>query len=57
MEQRRATLQSVLKESERIRFSQEIIAAPESILASACELGLEGVVAYVICRVLRKGAQ
>ncbi len=44
VEQRRAVLQSVLKESSRLRFSQEIGGDPGAILASACQLGLEGVI-------------
>jgi len=44
VEQRRALLQSLLKESERLRFSQEIGGDAASILQSACRLGLEGVI-------------
>jgi bifunctional non-homologous end joining protein LigD len=44
VEERRARLQAVLEESERVRFSHEIAAGVGDILASACKLGLEGVV-------------
>ena len=44
VEERRALLQSVLKENERLRFSQEIGGEAAAILQSACRLGLEGVI-------------
>jgi bifunctional non-homologous end joining protein LigD len=44
VEERRARLQAVLKESGHVRFSHEIAAGVGDILASACKLGLEGVV-------------
>jgi bifunctional non-homologous end joining protein LigD len=44
VEQRRALLQSLLKETQRLRFSQEIGGDAGAILASACHLGLEGVI-------------
>ncbi|HEX2545667.1 MAG TPA: DNA ligase D [Ramlibacter sp.] len=44
VEQRRALLQAVLKETQRLRFSQEIGGEPSAILNSACQLGLEGVI-------------
>jgi bifunctional non-homologous end joining protein LigD len=45
VEQRREVLQSTLNETDRLRFSQEIgRGEPEAILASACDLGLEGVI-------------
>lgn len=44
VEQRRAVLQAVLKESDTLRFSEEIAAEPGAILHSACQLGLEGVI-------------
>ena len=47
LQARRAVLQRLLAASisEHIRFSEEFDAAPESMLASACKMGLEGVVA------------
>ena len=44
---RRALLQRLLaaSSSEHIRFSEEFDAAPQSVVASACKLGLEGVIA------------
>jgi bifunctional non-homologous end joining protein LigD len=44
VEERRALLQSVLKETQRLRFSQEVGGGAAAILASACRLGLEGVI-------------
>jgi bifunctional non-homologous end joining protein LigD len=46
LERRRAMLQAVLekKPSPQVRFSAAFDAAPESVVASACELGLEGVI-------------
>jgi bifunctional non-homologous end joining protein LigD len=44
VEERRALLQSVLKETPTLRFSQEIGGNPAAILESACSLGLEGVI-------------
>jgi bifunctional non-homologous end joining protein LigD len=44
VEERRAVLQSVLKETDRLRFSQEIGGDASAILGSACKLGLEGVI-------------
>jgi bifunctional non-homologous end joining protein LigD len=47
LDARRALLKSLLaaSTSERVRFSEEFVAAPESVIASACKLGLEGVIA------------
>ena len=47
LEARRAVLKRLLaaSASDRICFSQEFDAAPESVLASACKMGLEGVMA------------
>ncbi len=44
---RRAYLKALLasKDSDAIRFSDEFDAAPHSMLASACQLGLEGIIA------------
>jgi bifunctional non-homologous end joining protein LigD len=44
VEQRRALLQSVLKATPRLRFSEEIAGDAKAILQSACTLGLEGVI-------------
>jgi bifunctional non-homologous end joining protein LigD len=44
VEARRERLQSALTESEQLRFSHEIAAGVGDIVASACKLGLEGVV-------------
>jgi bifunctional non-homologous end joining protein LigD len=44
VEERRALLQSLLKETPRLRFSQEVGGDAASILQSACQLGLEGVI-------------
>ena len=50
LEVRRATLQRVLERgwetapSDSVRFSEVFEAAPQSVLASACKLGLEGVI-------------
>ncbi|MBE7368553.1 DNA ligase D [Ramlibacter pallidus] len=44
VEERRAVLQSVLKETARLRFSQEVDGDAAAILSSACRLGLEGVI-------------
>jgi bifunctional non-homologous end joining protein LigD len=44
VEERRALLQSLLKETPRLRFSQEIGGGAGAILQSACKLGLEGVI-------------
>lgn len=44
VEERRALLQSALKETQRLRFSQEIGGDAAAILHSACQLGLEGVI-------------
>jgi bifunctional non-homologous end joining protein LigD len=44
VEERRALLQGALKESGRLRFSQEIGGDAAAILQSACQLGLEGVI-------------
>jgi bifunctional non-homologous end joining protein LigD len=43
---RRAALQALLagRTTERIRFSDELPAAPAEVLAAACRLGLEGVI-------------
>lgn len=47
LEARRAVLGRLLAaaNSEHIRFSEEFHAAPQSVLASACKMGLEGVIA------------
>ena len=47
LDARRALLQRLLaaSASEQVRFSEAFDAAPASILASACKLGLEGVIA------------
>ncbi|HEY8359221.1 MAG TPA: DNA ligase D [Ramlibacter sp.] len=44
VEERRALLQAMLKETQRLRFSQEVAGAASAIVASACRLGLEGVI-------------
>ena len=44
VEQRRALLQASLRETARLRFSQEIGGDAGDILASACRIGLEGVI-------------
>jgi bifunctional non-homologous end joining protein LigD len=44
VEERRALLHSLLKETPRLRFSQEVGGDAASILQSACQLGLEGVI-------------
>lgn len=45
--ERRALLQGLLEKStsQRVRFSDAFDAPPESVVASACKLGLEGVIA------------
>ena len=47
LQARRAVLKRLLaaSTSEHIRFSEEFDAAPEGLLASACKMGLEGVIA------------
>jgi bifunctional non-homologous end joining protein LigD len=47
LRERRALLQGLLEKSssERLRFSEAFNAPPESVVASACKLGLEGVIA------------
>ncbi len=47
LESRRAVLQRVLAKtsSEQVRFSEVFHGPPESVLASACKLGLEGIIA------------
>lgn len=45
VEDRRAYLASVLKETDRLRFSKELEGSPKDLLASACNMGLEGVIA------------
>lgn len=47
LDARRALLKRLLaaSASEHVRFSEEFDAAPESVVASACKLGLEGVIA------------
>jgi bifunctional non-homologous end joining protein LigD len=47
LEGRRVVLEGLLEQSasEHIRFSAEFDAAPESVWASACRMGLEGVIA------------
>jgi bifunctional non-homologous end joining protein LigD len=44
VEERRAQLRAVLRPTDRLRFSEEILATASDLLASACKLGLEGVV-------------
>jgi bifunctional non-homologous end joining protein LigD len=44
VEARRERLQAVLAQSEQVRFSHEIAAGVGDIIASACRLGLEGVI-------------
>ena len=58
LDARRALLKNGLSpwDSDRVRFSEEFSADPHSLLASACKLGLEGLIAkrrdspYVSCR-------
>ncbi|MCY7306033.1 MAG: DNA ligase D [Rhodoferax sp.] len=47
LERRRAVLKDLLLSapSERVRFSEAFDAAPDEIVASACKLGLEGIIA------------
>lgn len=47
LEQRRAQLQALLKDAqvEQVRFSEAMNATPEDILAAACRMGLEGIIA------------
>jgi len=47
LERRRAVLEALLLSapSDRVRFSQAFDAAPDGIIASACKLGLEGIIA------------
>jgi bifunctional non-homologous end joining protein LigD len=47
LQARRAVLERLLAgvTSEHIRFSEEFPAAPDSVLAAACKMGLEGVIA------------
>jgi len=47
LEERRAVLKGLLMkaQSDRVRFSETFDAAPDGIVASACKLGLEGVIA------------
>ncbi|MEO5861494.1 MAG: DNA ligase D [Burkholderiales bacterium] len=47
LDERRAVLQGVLAGalSEQVRYSQTFEAAPQSVLSSACKMGLEGVIA------------
>lgn len=47
LESRRALLNGLMKKksSQHVRFSDEFDATPESVVTSACKLGLEGVVA------------
>jgi bifunctional non-homologous end joining protein LigD len=45
LQQRRALLQSLLQNAPRcIRFSDAFTAAPQDLVASACKLGLEGII-------------
>jgi bifunctional non-homologous end joining protein LigD len=44
VEERRAALAAALHETDILRFSQEIDAPVEAIVATACKLGLEGVI-------------
>ncbi len=44
VEERRAVLADALAPAHHVRFSEEIAADPSDILASACALGLEGVI-------------
>ena len=45
LDARRAVLKSALEPSDRVRFSEEFNADPRSLIASACKLGLEGLIA------------
>ncbi len=47
LQARRSFLQALLaaSNSDTIRFSEEFVATPQSVVASACKLGLEGVIA------------
>ncbi len=47
LERRRAVLKDLLLSApaDRVRFSQAFAAAPDGIIASACKLGLEGIIA------------
>jgi bifunctional non-homologous end joining protein LigD len=44
VEERRALLGASLKETRRLRFSQEIQALASDLIATACRMGLEGVI-------------
>jgi len=47
LEQRRARLQTLLRDApdDKLRFSAAMAAAPEDIIAAACRMGLEGIIA------------
>lgn len=45
VEERRARLAAALQETERLRFSQELPGQGRDLLASACKMGLEGLIA------------
>ena len=44
VEERRAALQRAFRETDLLRFSQEIVAPVNDILLTACRMGLEGVI-------------
>lgn len=44
VEDRRAALQAALKPNERVRFSEEFVAPAGALVATACKLGLEGII-------------
>jgi bifunctional non-homologous end joining protein LigD len=44
VEKRRALLQAKFKETDRLRFSKELEGPPRDLLASACRMGLEGII-------------
>jgi len=44
VEERRAYLAATLKESDRLRFSKELEGPPKDLLATACQMGLEGII-------------
>jgi bifunctional non-homologous end joining protein LigD len=57
VEDRRACLASVLVETDRLRFSKELDGPPQDLLATACKMGLEGVIGkrrgHPTCTVVR----
>lgn len=44
VEDRRAGLRAALKETDRLRFSNELEGRPKDLLATACQMGLEGII-------------